>query len=142
MLTQSMNFNTLTIAEKVKLVAVVLLVTLSLLAVVAFASLSAISLVTRRISHYWNACFLLCSFALGGWMIFYAGLMRLGGGVMFFRNNVLLFWFLVLTVLVSAVLRFAGPHRYIAIFVLALGLVVFHVAVPGFLNSIWLVRQR
>jgi hypothetical protein len=142
MLSQSVNFNTMTIVEKVTLVAGVLLVTLSLLAVLAFLSLSTISLVTRRISHYWNVCFWICSFALGGWMTFYAGQLRLGGGAMFFRNNVLLFWFLTLTVLISAVLRFAGPQRIIAIFVLALSLAVFHVAVPGFLNAIWLIRQR
>lgn len=85
---------------------------------------------------------MLNSLALGGWMIFYAAQLRLGDGVMIYRNNFLLFWLLVLTVFVSAILRFASPQRYMAILILALSLVVFHVAVPGFLNAIRLIRQR
>jgi hypothetical protein len=141
-LTKIVTSDTMSLAEKRTLLAGVLLIFLSFLAVLSFASVSTISLVTRHISHYWNVCFLLCSLALGGWMIFYAGQLRLGGGVMIFRNNVLLFWLLIITVLVSAILRFASPQKYIAILVLALSLVVFHVAVPGFLNAIWLIRKR
>lgn len=138
-----MNWNTTSVAEKVTLLAGVLLVVLSLLAVLSFVSLSTITLVTRRVSHYWSVCFLLCSVALGGWMIFYAAQLRLGGGVMIFRNNLLLFWFLVFTVLVSAILGFASPRRYIAILLLTLGLGAFQVAVPGFLQgTIWIIRQR
>ena len=81
------------------------------------------------LSPDWNACFLLCSFALGGWMILYLGQLRLG--VVVFRNNVFLLFSLVLAVRISQFARFAGPQRYIAVLVLALSLVAFHIAVPG-----------
>ena len=130
------------IAEKAILLTGILLIILSLLAALFFLSLSTIALVTRRISNWWNAWFLLSTLALGGWMIFYAAQLRLGGGVIIYRNNVLLFWFLVFAVLVSATLRFASPQRYMAILILAISLVIFHVAVPVFLNAFWLIRQR
>jgi hypothetical protein len=119
----------------------VLLIILSLFGVLLFFSLSTISLVTGHISRYWNWCFLLNSLALGGWMIFYAAQLRIGGGVIFYRNNVLLFWFLVFTVLVSTILGFAGLQRYLAILILAASLAAFHVAVPSFLSAIWLMRK-
>ena len=130
------------IAEKAILLTGIILISLSLLAALSFLSLSTIALVTRRISNWWNACFLLSTVALGGWMIFYAAQLRLGGGVVIYRNNVLLFWFLIFAVLVSATLRFASPQRYMAILILAISLVIFHVAVPGFLNAFGLIRQR
>jgi hypothetical protein len=132
----------MSVAEKATLVSGLLLVILSLLAVLLFLSLSIISLTTQRIPRYWNLCFLLNALALGGWMIFYSVQLRFGGGVMIYRNNFLFFWLLVFTVLVSTILRFASPQRYMAILILALSLVMFHVAVPGFLNAIRLIRQR
>jgi hypothetical protein len=96
-----------------EIVGVALLI-LSFVAGVFFLLLSTITLVTRHISYWWKPCFLVCSLALGGWIVFYTVLLRLGGGVMVFRGNLLLFLFLIFAVLVSAILRFASPHRYIA----------------------------
>jgi hypothetical protein len=141
-LTTALNNNTMRTAEKAILLTGVLLIFLSLIAVLFFLSLSTIALATRRISHWWNMCFLLNSLALGGWMIFYAAQLRLGGEVVILRNNLMLFWFLVLTVLVSAILRFASPQRYMAILILAVSLVVFHITVPGFLYAFRLIHQR
>jgi hypothetical protein len=142
MFNKGISSESMSIADKTTLITGVLLVILSLLAVLFFLSLSTIALVTRRISHYWNVCFLLNSLALGSWMIFYAAQLRFGDGVMIFRNNFLLFWLLVFTVLVSATLRFTSPQRYMAILILVISLVVFHVAVPIFLHAIRLIRQR
>jgi len=141
-LTKMLTSDTVSLAEKGTLLAGILLILLSFVAVLSFAAVSTISLVTRHISQYWNVCFLLCSLALGGWMIFYAGQLRLGGGVMVFRSNALLFFLLIITVLVSAILRFASPQRYVAILVLALSLVLFYLAVPGFPSWIRLIRKK
>lgn len=73
-------------------------------------------------------------------MLFYAGLLRIGGAVFYRRNNVLLLHSLILAVLVSAVARFAGHQRYIAILVLGLALAAFHIAVPGMTNPSQLFR--
>jgi hypothetical protein len=120
------------------------LLILSLVAGVFFFSLSTITLVTRRVSRWWRACFLVCSLALGGWMVFYTWLLLVGGGVMVFRSNLLLFLFLIFAVLVSAILRFASPERYIAILVVVVSLVVFHVVAPvlTFREAISLIRQK
>jgi hypothetical protein len=67
---------------------------------------------------------------LGGWMIFYSALLRLSGGVTIFRNNILLIWFLIFAVFVSALARFAGTQRYAAVLVIGLALITFHIAVP------------
>jgi hypothetical protein len=135
--------NGLTAGEKATLLAGLLLVLLSLIAGLFFVGLVIVSGLTKRISHYWNPCFVLCSIALGGWMIFYAAQLRFGGGVMILLNNVLLFWFLVCTVVVSATLRFASPQRYVAIAVLTLSLLLFEIAVPGFLYApIRLIHDR
>jgi len=103
---------------------------LSFLALLFFITLSAVSLVTWRVPHFWNLCFLVCAVSLGGWMLLYAGQLRIGGGVMLFFNNVLLFFLLVFATLFSAVVRFVGHDKYIAILVLGLALVAFHIAVP------------
>src|SRR5580704_15402844 len=100
----------------------IILVILSLLGALYFLAISTLSLLTRSVSHYWNGCFLLCSIALGGWMILYSAQLRLGGGVMIFRNNLLLVWFLIFAVLISLSARFVGQQRYIAVLVLALSL--------------------
>lgn len=93
-----------------------------------FVSISTFSLLTGSISHYWNACFLLCSIALGGWMILYSAQLRLGGGVVIYRSNLLLVWFLIFAVLISALARFASPQRYVAVLVLGLSRAAFHTA--------------
>jgi hypothetical protein len=120
----------MSIAEKALALVFAILVTLSLLACLSFVSISTFSLLTGRLSHYWNVCFLLCSTALAGWMILYAGQARLGGGVMIFLNNLMLFWFLVLAVLISALAKFSGPQRYVAVLILGLTLAAFYIAVP------------
>ena len=135
------SFGSLSTGEKLTLVSGVILVLLSLLAMLSFASVSAISLVTRRVSQYWNFCFVVCSLALGGWMIFYAAELRLGGGMMIFRSNLVLLWFLILAELVSAAIRFAGTQRYIAVFFVILIVVAYNlVVVPGLLTTFWLIR--
>lgn len=138
-----LNFSSLSMEEKLTLVSGVILVLLSLLAVLCFASVSIISVVTRRVSHYWNLCFVLCSFALGSWMISYAASLRLAGGMMVFRSNLLLLWVLILTVLVSAIVRFSGTQRYIAVLFVILSLVAYNiVVVPGLLTAFWLIRGK
>jgi hypothetical protein len=92
--------------------------------------LSLVSLAAWRVPHFWNLCFLLCAVSLGGWMLWYTGQLRIGGGVVIYRNNVLLVLSLILAVLISAIVRFAGSQKYIAILVLALALAAFHIAVP------------
>jgi hypothetical protein len=116
--------------------------TVSIIALLTFFSVSIASIVTRHISRHWNVCFLLCSCALGGWMVYYAGSLRLGGEVMFYRNNLILFYVLTLSVLISAIARFSSPKRYIAIAVLLVSLVAFNVAVPGFLYAFRLFRKN
>jgi len=138
--TEDAKVNTLSIAQKAIALASALLKILSLIAALYFVSISVASLLTKNIFHYWTGCFLLCSTALAGWMILYAGLLRLGGGVMIFLNDLLIFWFLVFAVFVSTTLRYPSPQRYIAIFVWVLILAAFHIAVPGFLNPRRLVR--
>ena len=73
-------------------------------------------------------------------MLLYTGQLRIGGGVMFYRNNVLLLLSLILAVLISAIVRFAGSQKYIAILVLALALAAFHIAVPGITSPRMLLR--
>ena len=68
----------MSIAEKALALVFAILVVLSLLACLSFVSISTFSLLTGSLSHYWNGCFLLCSTALAGWMILYAGQARLG----------------------------------------------------------------
>ena len=118
------------------------LLILSIVAGVFFFSLSTITLVTRRVSRWWKTCFLVCCLALGGQMVFYTWLLRFGGGVMIFGGNVLIFFFLIFAVLVSAILRFASPQRYIAILILAVSLIVFHIATPVFSDAISLIHQK
>lgn len=132
--------NTLSIGQKATALASAMLKILSLIAALYFVSISVTSLLVKSSSHYWNGCFLLCSTALAGWMILYAGLLRIGGGVMIFLNDLLIFWFFVFAVFASTILRFPSPQRYIAILVWALSLAAFHIAVPGFLNPRRLVR--
>jgi hypothetical protein len=126
----------MTLAEKALALVFAILVMLSLLACLVFVSISAFSLVTDRLSPYWNTCFLLCSTVLAGWMILYAGLARLGGGVMIFLKNLMLFWFIAFAVLISALVRFSGPQRFEAVLIWALILGVFYIAVPIFGPSI------
>jgi hypothetical protein len=114
---------------------------LSFMALLVFVTQSAVSLATWRILHFWNLCFLLCAASLGGWMLLYSGLLRIGGAVFYRPNNVLLLYSLILAVLISAVVRFAGHQRYIAILVLSLALAAFHIAVPGMTNPIQLLRR-
>jgi hypothetical protein len=122
--------NAESLAEKALALVFAILVLLSLLACLSFLSISTFSLLIGSLSHYWNGCFLLCSTALVGWMILYAGRARLGGGVMIFLNNLMLFWFLALAVLISALARFSGPQRYVAVLVWCLTLAAFYIAVP------------
>jgi hypothetical protein len=113
---------------------------LSFVALLVFVAQSAVSLAAWKVPHFWNLCFLLCAASLGGWMLLYAGLLRIGGAVFCRRNNVLLLYSLILAVLISAVVRFAGHQRYIAILALVLALVAFHVAVPGMTNPSLFLR--
>jgi hypothetical protein len=135
------------LGQKSTALAFVLLVTVSLITAVYFVFISATSLLTQSVSHSWSWCFLVCSTALAGWMILYGCQLRLGsGGVMVFLNNLLLFWFLVFAVFVTASLGFAGPQRYIALLLWAVSLAAFHIfVVPGFLNPqrlVWMILKR
>ena len=127
----------MSVSQKATLLLSAVLLILSLAAILYFVCLSVASFVTTRFAYAWSASFLLSSAALGGWMLFYAGLLRIGGGLMYLRRNVVLFWILIITVLASATVRFSGPHRYFAILGVAVSLIGFHVAVPGFLSAIW-----
>jgi len=137
MFVEGMYFNRITFGNKATEALFLVLVILSFLGLLVFASLSIISLVTRRIVRYWNVCFLLCSVTLIGWMILYAGQLRLGNGIMYFPANVVLLWLLILAVLISAILGFESPKGYIAVVALVISLVAFHFAVPGFLTGIF-----
>jgi hypothetical protein len=104
---------------------------LSFLALLFFVTLSVVSLVIWSVPHFWNLCFLLSAVSLGGWMLWYTGQLRIGGGVMVYHKNVLLVLSLILAVLISAIVRFPGSQKYVAILVLTLVLAAFHIAVPG-----------
>jgi hypothetical protein len=142
MFIQGVDSNSISLGDKGLEVSFFGLAILSLLGLLVFASLSIISLVTRRIVRYWRVCFLLCSVALGGWMILYAGELRLGNGIMYFPANVVLLWLLVFAVLISAILGFGSFQRYVAVGVLALSLIAFHFAVPGFLTDFFLLTHH
>ena len=133
--------------QKATALAFVLLVAVSLIAALYFVSLSAAFLLSPGVPHSWNWCFSVSSTALAGWMMLYGCQLRLGsGGVMVFLNNLLLFWFLVFAVFVTATLGFAGRQRYIALLFWVVSLAAFHIAVvPGFLNPqrlVWLILNK
>jgi hypothetical protein len=135
-----MQIHNLKTGHNLLLLARASLTVLSVVALLVFMAQSAVSLATWRVLPFWNLCFLLCAASLGGWMLLYSGLLRIGGAVFYRRNNVLLLYSLILAVLISAVVRFAGHQRYIAILVLSLALAAFHIAVPGMTNPIQLLR--
>jgi hypothetical protein len=127
-----------TLGEKLFLFVGASLILVSLLSLAVFAVLSALSLVTWSVPHFWNACFLLCSVSLAGWMLLYTGQLRFGGGVFLLRNNVLLLFSLILAVFISAIMRFHGYQRYFAVLTLALALTAFHIAGGGILSP-WIL---
>ena len=129
-----MKFHNLKTGHKLLLFVGASLTILSFVALLVFMTLSAVSLATWSDPHFWNLCFLLCAVSLGGWMLLYTGQLRIDGAVVIYRNNFLLLYSLILAVLISAVVRFAGHQRYIAILALGLALAAFHVAVPGMTN--------
>jgi hypothetical protein len=131
-----MAFDNLKIGDKLFVFVGASLIILSFLALPFFVTLSTVSLVTWSVPHFWNLCFALCAVSLGGWMLLYTGQLRIGGGVFFFGNNVLLLFSLILAVLISAVARFAGNQRYFAVLAVGLALVAFNIAclvprIPG-----------
>jgi hypothetical protein len=73
-------------------------------------------------------------------MLWYTGQLRISAAVVHYCNNFLLLYSLILAVLISAVVRFAGHQRYIAILALGLALVAFHIAVPGMTNPSLFLR--
>jgi len=125
-----MKFYDLKTDEKLLLLAGASLTILSLFALLLFITLSAVSLVTWSVPNFWNLCFLLCAVSLGGWMLLYTGQLRIGGGVVLGIKNILLLYSLILTVVISAVVKFTGQQKYIAILVLGLALTAFYVAAP------------
>jgi hypothetical protein len=135
-----MKFRNLKTGDKLLLFVGASLTILSFLSLLVFITLSAVSLVTWRVPHFWNLCFLLCVVSLVGWMLLYTGQLRIGGGVFFRRNNVLLLISLILAVLISAVVRFAGHQKYVAILALSLALAAFHIAVPVITSRSMLFR--
>jgi hypothetical protein len=135
-----MQIHNLKTGHYLLLFAKVSLTTLSFVALLVFMAQSTVSLAAWRVPPFWNLCFLLCAASLGGWMLLYSGLLRIGGAVLYRRNNVLLLYSLILAVLISAFVRFAGHQRYIAILVLGLALAAFHIAVPGMTNPSQLLR--
>jgi hypothetical protein len=110
-----------------------------LCALLLFTAQAVVSLASSRVPNFWNLCFFLCAFSLGGRPL-YTGLLRIGGGVFYRLNDMLLLYSLIFAVLVSALVRFAGHQRYIAILVLGLALAAFHVAVTGVTNPSQLLR--
>ena len=140
-----MKFHDLKTDEKLLLFVGASLTILSFLVLLFFITLSVVSLVTWSVPHFWNLCFLLCAVSLGGWMLLYTGQLRIGGGVSVRRNNVLLLFSLILVVLISAVVSFAGYQKYIAILALVLALAAFHIAVPGITSPrmlLWLLKNE
>jgi hypothetical protein len=125
-----MKFHDLKTDEKFLLLVGASLTILSLFALLFFTTLSAVSLVTWSVPRFWNLCFLLCAVSLGGWMLLYTGQVRIGGGVMLRITNILLLYSLILAVVISAVVKFTGQQKYIAILVLGLALTAFYVAAP------------
>jgi hypothetical protein len=136
----SMKFRKLKTGDKLLLFVGASLTILSLVALLVFITLSAVSLATWTVPHFWNLCFLLNAVSLGGWMLLYTGRLRIGGGVFFYRKNVLFLFSLILAVLVSTLVRFAGHQRYVAILALGLALAAFHIAVPGITSPRLLLR--
>ena len=59
-------------------------------------------------------------------------------------NNLMLFWFLALAVLISALARFSGPQRYVAVLIWGLTLVASYIAAPiiGPSNLILLLKVK
>ena len=137
---QSGEFGSSRLGEKLLLFVGASLIVVSLLSLAIFVALSAFSLLTRSVPHFWSACFLLCSVSLSGWMLLYTGQLRIGGGVFLFRNNVLLLFSLILAVFISAIVRFPGYQKYFAVLILALALTVFHIAGGGILSPRILFR--
>jgi hypothetical protein len=135
-----MKIHNLKISDKLLLFVGAGLTILSFVALLFFVMLSAVSLATWTVPHFWNMCFVLCAVSLGGWMLWYTGQLRIGGGVFYYRKNVLLLYSSLLAVLISAVVNFAGHQRYIAILVLGLSLAAFHIGVPGMTNPSLLLR--
>jgi hypothetical protein len=135
-----MKFRNLKTGDKLLLFVGASLTILTFLALLVFITLSAVSLVTWRVPHFWNLWFFLCAVSLGGWMLLYTGQLRIGGGVFFRRNYVLLLFSLILAVLISAVVGFAGHQKYIAILALSFALAAFHIAVPGIASPSMLFR--
>jgi hypothetical protein len=126
------ELSSLSLGEKLTLLAAVALALLSLVAVLAFVLTSIHSIVIRQISRHWNLSFLLCSCSLGGWFIYYALMLRLGSGVMLDRGNVVILLCLTVATFVSTIFRFNSPQRYYAIAGVILGLLAFNVIVPLF----------
>jgi hypothetical protein len=58
--------------QKITALACITLVILSFLGLFYFVSISTFSLLTGSLLHYSHGCFLLCSIALGGWIILYS----------------------------------------------------------------------
>ncbi len=137
---RTMTFGNLKTGDKLLVFVGASLTILSFFALLVFVTLSAVSLATWRVPHLWNLCFSLCAVSLGGWMLLYTGQLRLGGGVFFYRNNVLLLLALILAVLISAIVRFDGNQKFIAIAALGLTVAIFNVAVPGATNPRMLLR--
>ncbi len=75
-------------------------------------------------------------------MGFYAGSLYLGGGILIFRNNVVLFWLVAFAALISAFFGFRSSQRYIAISVLVLCLLAFNVVMPSFVHAFRLLRKK
>jgi hypothetical protein len=128
------------LGEKLLLFVGASLIVVSLLSLAIFVALSAFSLVSWSVPYFWSACFLLCSVALSGWMLFYTGQLRIFGSVVLLRNNVLLLVSLIFAVFISAIVRFHGYQKYFAVLILALVLTVFHIAGGGILRPRILFR--
>lgn len=126
-----MTFRDLKPGDKLLLFVGASLILLTVFALAVFVSLSLVSLLTWSAPHIlWNVCFLLCAVSLGGWMLFYTGQLRIGGVLMLFRSNILLLYSLILAVLISAIVRFPGRQKYVALVALGLALAGFNFAVP------------
>src|ERR1700720_659913 len=98
-----MPFSSLSLSDKLTLLIGVALLVLSLVAVLAFVLVSIHSVVIKHISRYWNIPFLLCSGSLAGWFVYYAVLLRFGGGVMLNRTNVVILLCLTVATFISTI---------------------------------------
>jgi len=139
---QTVGFGSLPLIEKFFVGTLAALLFSSVAAILAFVSVSFLRILRRHFSRYWLMCFYLSSISLSGWMVLSVGT-RLHIGVVFITEaHMLIFWLVALTALLSALLAFARPHRYMVVSVLAVCLVAFTYFFPIFVVGPWGLGEK